>query len=79
MINAEHQVIICVYHAAPLLDWDLTGQAPQLTVTSITDFPEPAFDQLGMQVVPSLNLQNNPGLSVVKSGSNALGYNLRYW
>lgn len=77
--GAEHQVIICVYHTVPLLDWDLTGQAPQLTVTSISDFPEPAFDQLGMQVVPALNLQNNPGLSVVKNGSNALGYNLRYW
>lgn len=75
--GAEHQVIICVYHAVPLLDWDLTGQAPQLTVTSITDFPEPAFDQLGMQVVPARNLQNNPGLSV--SASSALGYNLRYW
>lgn len=74
--GAEHQVIICVYHAVPLLDWDLTGQAPQLTVTSISDFPEPAFDQLGMQVVPALNLQNNPGLSVK---SNSLGYNLRYW
>lgn len=74
--GAEHQVIMCVYHAVPLLDWDLTGQAPQLTVTSITDFPEPAFDQLGMQVVPGLNLQNNPGLPVKGS---AIGYNLRYW
>lgn len=73
--GAEHQVIICVYHAVPLLDWDLTGQAPQLTVTSISDFPQPAFDQLGMQVVPGLNLQNNPGLKT----SDALGYNLRYW
>lgn len=73
--GAEHQVIMCVYHAVPLLDWDLTGQAPQLTVTSITDFPQPAFDQLGMQTVPALNLQNNPGLSA----SGSLGYNLRYW
>mgnify|MGYP000578486868 CR=1 FL=1 len=73
--GAEHQVIICVYHAVPLLDWDLTGQAPQLTVTSVSDFPQPAFDQLGMQAVPALNLQNNPGL--LASGS--LGYNLRYW
>jgi hypothetical protein len=73
--GAEHQVIICVYHAVPLLDWDLTGQAPQLTVTSISDFPQPAFDQLGMQAVPALNLQNNPGLST----SGSLGYNLRYW
>ena len=73
--GAEHQVIMCVYHAIPLLDWDLTGQAPQLTVTSISDFPQPAFDQLGMQAVPSLNLQNNPG----RKASGSLGYNLRYW
>ena len=73
--GAEHQVIMCVYHAVPMLDWNLTGQAPQLTVTAISDFPQPAFDQLGMQSVPALNLQNNPGCNV----SGALGYNLRYW
>lgn len=73
--GAEHQVIICVYHAVPLVDWNLTGQNPQLTVTAITDFPQPAFDQLGMQAVPALNLHNNPSRAV----SGALGYNLRYW
>lgn len=73
--GAEHQVIMCVYHAVPLLDWNLTGQSPQLTVTAISDFPQPAFDQLGMQAVPALNLQNNPGRSV----SGSIGYNLRYW
>lgn len=73
--GAEHQVIMCVYHAVPMLDWNLTGQAPQLTVTAISDFPQPAFDQLGMQAVPALNLQNNPGRDV----SGSLGYNLRYW
>ena len=26
--GAEHQVIMCVYHAVPLLDWNLTGQNP---------------------------------------------------
>jgi hypothetical protein len=73
--GAEHQVIMCVYHAVPMLDWNLTGQNPQLTVTAISDFPQPAFDQLGMQAVPALNLQNNPGRNVLGS----LGYNLRYW
>lgn len=73
--GAEHQVIMCVYHAVPMLDWNLSGQAPQLTVTAISDFPQPAFDQLGMQAVPALNLQNNPGRKV----SGSLGYNLRYW
>lgn len=73
--GAEHQVIMCVYHAVPMVDWNLTGQSPQLTVTAITDFPQPAFDQLGMQPVPALNLHNNP--SRIVAGS--LGYNLRYW
>lgn len=73
--GAEHQVIMCVYHAVPMLDWDVSGQAPQLTVTAISDFPQPAFDQLGMQPVPALNLINDN--SRVANGS--LGYNLRYW
>lgn len=73
--GAEHQIIMCVYHAVPLLDWNLTGQSPQLTVTAVSDFPQPAFDQLGMQAVPALNLQNNPG----RSASGSIGYNLRYW
>lgn len=73
--GAEHQVILCVYHAVPLVDWNLTGQNPQLTVSSISDFPQPAFDQLGMQSVPALNLHNNPSRSV----SAPIGYNLRYW
>ena len=72
--GAEHQVIMCVYHAVPMVDWNLTGQNPQLTVTAIADFPQPAFDQLGMQAVPGLNLQNNPGRKV----SGALGYKTRY-
>ena len=73
--GAGHQVIMCVYHAVPMVDWNLTGQNPQLAVTAITDFPQPAFDQLGMQSVPALNLHNNPSRPV----SGALGYNLRYW
>lgn len=73
--GAEHQVIMCVYHAVPLVDWNLTGQNPQLTVTAISDFPQPAFDQLGMQSVPALNLHNSRSRAV----SGSLGYNLRYW
>lgn len=73
--GAEHQVIMCVYHAVPMLDWELSGQNPQLTVSAISDFPQPAFDQLGMQSVPALNFHNNLSRPV----SGALGYNLRYW
>lgn len=72
--GAEHQVIMCVYHAVPLLDWALKGHNPQLLCTSVSDFPQPAFDQLGMQPVPALALNNSPS-----SPSGNIGYNLRYW
>ena len=72
--GAEHQVIMCVYHAVPLLDWSLKGHNPQLLCTSISDFPQPAFDQLGMQPVPALSLNNSP-----TSPTGNIGYNLRYW
>lgn len=72
--GAEHQVIMCVYHAVPLLDWSLKGHNPQLLCTSVSDFPQPAFDQLGMQPVPSLALNNSPS-----SPAGNIGYNLRYW
>ena len=72
--GAEHQVIICVYHAVPLLDWSLKGHNPQLLCTSISDFPQPAFDQLGMQPVSALTLNNSPS-----APTGNIGYNLRYW
>jgi hypothetical protein len=72
--GAEHQVIMWVYHAVPLLDWSLKGHNPQLLCTSVSDFPQPAFDQLGMQPVPSLALNNSPS-----SPTGNIGYNLRYW
>lgn len=72
--GAEHQVIMCVYHAVPLLDWSLKGHNPQLLCTSVSDFPQPAFDQLGMQPVSALTLNNSPS-----APTGNIGYNLRYW
>mgnify|MGYP005871302281 CR=1 FL=1 len=72
--GAEHQVIMCVYHAVPMLDWSLKGHNPQLLCTAISDFPQPAFDQLGMQPVPALTLNNSPS-----APTGSIGYNLRYW
>lgn len=72
--GAEHCVLMIVYHAVPLLDWALKGHNPQLLCTNISDFPQPAFDQLGMQPVPALALDNSPS-----SPTGNIGYNLRYW
>ena len=75
--GAEHCVIMCVYHAVPLLDWASTGQSPQLLCTNIADFPQPAFDQLGMQPVPATAMCNSKNMS--GSNTSNIGYNLRYW
>lgn len=75
--GAEHCVIMCVYHAVPLLDWASTGQSPQLLCTNITDFPQPAFDQLGLQPVPATAMCNSKNMS--GSNTSNIGYNLRYW
>lgn len=72
--GAEHCVLMIVYHAVPLLDWALKGHNPQLLCTNIADFPQPAFDQLGMQPVPALALNNSPS-----SPTGNIGYSLRYW
>lgn len=75
--GAEHCVIMCLYHAVPMLDWASTGQSPQLLCTDIADFPQPAFDQLGMQPVPISALCNSKNMSA--SVTSNIGYNLRYW
>lgn len=75
--GAEHCVIMCVYHAVPLLDWASTGQSPQLLCTDISDFPQPAFDQLGMQPVPATAMCNSKNMSGTNTSN--IGYNLRYW
>lgn len=72
--GAEHCVLMILYHTVPLLDWSLKGHNPQLLCTNISDFPQPAFDQLGMQPVPALALNNSPD-----SPKGNIGYNLRYW
>lgn len=72
--GAEHCVLMIVYHSVPLLDWALKGHNPQLLCTNVTDFPQPAFDQLGMQPVPALALNNSPSCP-----TGNIGYNLRYW
>lgn len=56
--SKEPSVIMCIYHAIPLLDYDLTGPDPQLLITDAESYPQPAFDNIGMQSLPSVLLNN---------------------
>lgn len=73
----EHCVIMCIYHAVPLLDYTITGQDGQLLVTDAESLPIPEFDNIGMEALPMMQIFNSPKASVVNL-FNA-GYNPRYF
>lgn len=73
----EHCVVMCIYHAVPLLDYTITGQDGQLLVTDAESLPIPEFDNIGMEVLPMSQIFNSPKASIVNL-FNA-GYNPRYF
>lgn len=73
----EHCVVMCIYHAVPLLDYTITGQDGQLLVTDSESLPIPEFDNIGMEVLPMTQIFNSPKASIVNL-FNA-GYNPRYF
>lgn len=79
--GAEHCIVMCIYHAVPVCDWSSVGTDPKLTCTSITDFPQPAFDQLGMTPVPNTAMDNSQRWRSAATDEKPVnyGYNLRYW
>lgn len=73
----EHCVIMCIYHAVPLLDYSITGQDGQLLVTDAESLPIPEFDNIGMEVLPMTQIFNS-SLATAFNLFNA-GYNPRYF
>lgn len=76
--GSQYCIIMCIYHAMPLLDYAVSGQDPQLLCTSVEDLPIPEFDNIGMEAVPATTLFNSnmfDGTAV----NDFLGYNSRYW
>lgn len=73
----EHCVVMCIYHAVPLLDYTITGQDGQLLVTDAESLPIPEFDNIGMEVLPLTQIFNSPNATII-SQFNA-GYNPRYF
>lgn len=50
---SEHGIIMCIYHAAPLLDYQPNGFDPFNLKVEPTDFAIPEMDSVGMQAVPT--------------------------
>lgn len=77
--GSGYHIIMCIYHAVPLLDYALSGPDGQRLVTSVEDLPIPEFDNIGMESVPAVELMNSDLYSNVNSADKVLGYNPRYY
>lgn len=76
----EHGILMCIYHAVPVLDYLRSGQDLQLLHTLATDLPIPEFDHIGMEALPVESLFNEntiAGNSIISS-IPVLGYVPRY-
>lgn len=76
--GSQYCIIMCIYHAMPLLDYAISGQDPQLLCTSVEDLPIPEFDNIGMEAVPATTLFNSNRFNGT-SPADFVGYNPRYW
>lgn len=77
--GSGYYIIMCIYHAVPLLDYALSGPDGQLLSTSVEDLPIPEFDNIGMESVPAVELMNSALYTNVNSADKILGYNPRYY
>ena len=77
--GSGYYILMCIYHAVPLLDYALSGPDGQNLVTSVEDLPIPEFDNIGMESVPAVELMNSDLYSNVNSADKILGYNPRYY
>lgn len=77
--GSGYYIIMCIYHAIPLLDYAISAPDGQNLVTSVEDLPIPEFDNIGMESVPAVELMNSALYSNVNSADKVLGYNPRYY
>lgn len=79
--GSKYCILMCIYHCMPVLDYDISGQHPQLLATSVDELPIPEFDNIGMEGVPLVQLFNSnlykPNASI--KVDSILGYNPRYY
>lgn len=73
----EHGILMCIYHAAPVLDYQVTGHDLQLLSTLATDLPVPEFDHIGMESLPTVSLFDYYG-NDIQGSMPSLGYVSRY-
>lgn len=76
--TTEHGVLMCIYHAVPLLDYAPTGPDLQFMATVDGDsWPVPEMDSIGFEELPSYPLLNTNAVQPIKE-PRPFGYVPRY-
>lgn len=75
----EHGIIMCIYHAVPLLDYAIDGIERLNLKTQVTDYAIPEFDKIGMQELSVYELTSKEyDQGTEFFSSSVLGYAPRY-
>lgn len=76
--TTEHGILMCIYHAVPLLDYAPTGPDLQFMTTVDGDsWPIPEMDSIGFEELPSYSLLNTNEVQPIKD-PKPFGYVPRY-
>lgn len=76
--TTEHGILMCIYHATPLLDYIPSGPDLQfLTTVNGDSWPVPELDSIGLEALPQLPLINSTDI-VASKDSGYFGYVPRY-
>lgn len=73
----EAGIIMCIYHACPVIDYALNAFHFDVVKTHVDDFPNPVFDKLGLQEMPTYFLDNTAKFGISKTPF--LGWTTRYF
>lgn len=58
-VQDEYGIVMCIYHVMPILDYQLSAPLKCNTKFKFSDYAQPAFDRIGMQAIPAVELYNS--------------------
>lgn len=77
----EHGILMAMYHAVPVLDYEIDGPDLRLLSTLATDLPQSEFDSLGLESLPVFSIFNSAAIKDLEdtlSVNFPFGFGSRY-
>lgn len=70
----EHGVLMCVYHALPIMSYGTSGIDKALLKTTAYDYAIPEFDSIGMEVLPEICVANIKDINSLTNLNDVHGF-----